>query len=98
MTAPVFIGDEISAAGFRLAGVRIRTPAYDEILQTLEWASKQASLILITTEYLDMLTSEDHERFLQQLLPPVVVVPDINDYYQAEDLATSLRAQLGVLE
>jgi vacuolar-type H+-ATPase subunit F/Vma7 len=98
MAAPVFIGDEISAAGFRLAGVRVRTPADDQILPTLEWASKQASLIMVTPEFLDKLSSEDKERFLQQLLPPVVAVPDINGNYQVEDLTTSLRAQLGVLE
>lgn len=98
MSAPVFIGDEVSAAGFRLAGVRVRTPSDDQILPTLEWASKQACLIMITPEFLDVLSPEDKERFLQQLLPPVVAVPDINGNYQVEDLTTSLRAQLGVLE
>jgi len=30
MTTPIYIGDEVSAAGFRLAGLRIRVPAEGE--------------------------------------------------------------------
>lgn len=98
MSAPVFIGDEISAAGFRLAGARIRTPDAEEIVKVLDWASEHACFIMITAEYLGLLTSEQQQRYLQQVQPPLVVVPDIRNQHTVKDLATHLRAQLGVLE
>jgi vacuolar-type H+-ATPase subunit F/Vma7 len=98
MTAPVFIGDEISAAGFRLAGVRIRTPEAEEIGKVLEWAGENACFIIITEQYLNLLLPEQRQRYLRQVEPPLVVVPDIRGQHAVRDLATHLRAQLGVLE
>lgn len=98
MTAPVFIGDEISASGFRLAGLRIRTPETEDIDKVMTWASEHASFIIITAQYLNFLTIEQQQRYLQQLQPPLVVVPDIRNQHTVRDLATHLRAQLGVLE
>jgi len=98
MSAPVFIGDEISAAGFRLAGLRIRTPKAGEIDKVMAWASEHASFIIITAQYLNLLTNEQQQHYLQQLQPPLVVVPDIRNQHTVKDLATHLRAQLGVLE
>lgn len=48
MTVPVFIGDEVTAAGFRLAGVRIRNPEPEDVGSVLDWAVKNTSLIIIT--------------------------------------------------
>ena len=98
MSAPVFIGDEISAAGFRLAGLRIRTPDPEELDKVLDWAETHACFIIITTQYLNMLTLEQQQHYLKQVQPPLVVVPDIRSQHTMKDLATHLRAQLGVLE
>lgn len=98
MTAPIFIGDEINAAGYRLAGVRVRTPDPDDILDVITWASSQSSLVMLTPEYAAMLSDSDHDSFLSQESPPVVIVPDIRATKHVEDLASRLRSQLGVLE
>ena len=98
MLAPVFIGDEVSAAGFRLAGVRIRTPLTEELPAVISWASQNTSLILITAEYLAKLDSQAQQQLVSQLEPPVAVIPDISGHTPVADLATQLRAQLGVLE
>lgn len=98
MTAPVFIGDEVSAAGFRLAGVRIRTPLAEELPKVLTWANKNTSLILITASYLSRLDETEQSKLVSQLDPPVAVVPDIRLETPIEDLATQLRSHLGVLE
>ena len=98
MAAPVFIGDELTAAGYRLAGIRIRTPEPEDVLQTLEWASTDSSLIMITPDYINVLSSDDYNRFLSQETPAVIVVPDIRGATSMEDFARTLRAQLGVLE
>ena len=98
MSAPVFIGDEVSAAGFRLAGVRIRNPEPQEIRRVLDWAVKNTSLIIITVEYLSLLSAQEQNQLLVQLQPPVVVIPDIRQVTAVKDLAYELRKQLGVLE
>jgi len=98
MVAPVFIGDEVTAAGFRLAGVRIRTPEEDELSRILAWAKTNTSLIFITAEYAAKLSHEQQTGLLSQQDPPVVVIPDIRSNTPVQDLATRLRSQLGVLE
>lgn len=98
MVAPVLIGDEVTAAGFRLAGVRVRTPQEDELPGVLEWANNNTSLIYITAEYAATLDQNQQHALFTQLDPPVVVIPDIRSNTPVQDLATELRAQLGVLE
>ena len=98
MVAPVFIGDEVTAAGFRLAGVRVRTPLEGDLQGVLDWACSNTSLIYITAEYAATLGRDQQHRLLTQLEPPVVVIPDIRSNTPMQDLATQLRAQLGVLE
>jgi len=100
MTAPVFIGDEISASGFRLAGVEIRTPPLEvgELLKVIESACHHAPLILISSEFAAMLLTKDYERFVSQESPAVLIVPDIRKTTTVEDLNTRLRTQLGILE
>ena len=98
MTAPVFIGDEISAAGFRLAGVRIRTPQPEDLLRVIEWACSNTSLILITSEFAAMLPANEYERFVSQESPAFLVVSDVRAKSTVEDLDTRLRTQLGIVE
>ena len=98
MVAPVFIGDEVTVAGFRLAGVRVRTPLEGELPGVLDWANSNTSLVYITAEYAATLDQDQQRKLFTQLDPPVVVIPDIRSNTPVEDLATELRAQLGVLE
>lgn len=98
MAAPIFIGDEVSAAGYRLAGIRIRTPEPKELLEVVNWACKQSPLVMITTEFAAMLPASERERFLSQLSPPLVEVPDIRNKTAGSELTRRMRAQLGVLE
>jgi len=98
MTAPGFIGEEISAAGFRLAGVRIRTPLPEDLSRVIEWACNNAPLILITSEFAAMLPASEYERFVSQESPAVLVVPDVRTKTTAENLNMRLRTQLGLTE
>jgi hypothetical protein len=45
-----------------------------------------------------MLSKADKQRLMSQEMPPVVVIPDVRAKTPIQDLATELRAQLGVLE
>lgn len=98
MPAPIFIGDEISATGYRLAGMRVRVPAAEEVAETLRWARTHAPLVLITAERAKDIPAADLARAQAAVAPPVLVVPDIRCRVPIPDLATLLRRQLGVLE
>lgn len=96
MPAPIFIGDEVSAAAYRLAGARTRVPQKDEIDVVLHWACAEADLVLITTEYAQQLPSKDLRQAQAGLHPLVLVVPDIGDRVPPPDLAKELCGQLGI--
>ena len=98
MSTPVFIGDEITAAGYRMAGLVTRTPDTDDILAELQRACEHAPLIIITDEYVAHLPSADRERCLSSIEPTVVVVPSIRSEASGKALVRRLRASMGVLE
>ena len=98
MTAPVYIGDEVSAAGFRLAGLRVRVPAEGEFRQALEWAMDQGPLVLISTALAEDIPAQELDVYLSRISPSVVVVPDLTGNIPMPDLSTRLRRQLGLQE
>jgi vacuolar-type H+-ATPase subunit F/Vma7 len=98
MSLPVFIGDEVSAAGFRLAGVPVRVPAADDLGDCIRQAGEQAPLILLAAAAARRLPAAELDRLLAGVTPAVVVVPDVLGATPMPDLATRLRTQLGVLE
>ena len=98
MTTPVYIGDEVSAAGFRLAGLRVRVPSEGEFQQALEWAMDQGPLVLISTAVANEIPTRELDRYLSRISPAVVVVPDVHGATPMLDLSTRLRKQLGVQE
>ena len=95
---PVFIGDEVSAAGFRLAGLRVHTPQADKVLQTLEQATREAPLVLIGARTAQHVPAGTLDRLLAGIDPQVVIVPDVHGEAPMPDLASRIRIQLGVLE
>jgi vacuolar-type H+-ATPase subunit F/Vma7 len=98
MPVPVYIGDEVSAAGYRLAGLDVRVPRTDELRATLRQACEEAPLVLISAELAQRLPAAELDVCLADITPPVVIVPDVHGGTGMPDLATRLRAQLGVLE
>ena len=98
VTLPVFIGDEVSACGYRLAGLQVRVPGRDELDAVLAAACEQAPLVLITAGVARWLPAAQLERLLAGVDPLLVVVPDVLGAAGADDVATRMRRQLGVLE
>lgn len=98
MSLPVFIGDEVNAAAFHLAGLRVRTPTADELLEVVQWARDHAPLVLISADSAQRLPAAVLDRLLAGVTPPVVVVPDVHNAMPMPDLSIRLRRQLGVLE
>jgi vacuolar-type H+-ATPase subunit F/Vma7 len=98
MNVPVYIGDEVSAAGYRLAGLQVRVPAADEVAAVIETVCSQASLVLLGSDFASRMPRQQLDELLSRVEPAVVVVPDIRARTPLPDLAHRLRTQLGVLE
>jgi len=93
-----FIGDEVSAAGFRLAGVDVHVPAAEGAEALFRRLMGEAQLVLITAEAAARLPVDLLTRALRAPRPLVLVIPDLRGRAQPPDLASLLRRQLGMTE
>jgi vacuolar-type H+-ATPase subunit F/Vma7 len=98
MTIPVYIGDAVSAAGYRLAGLRVHIPNMADIHTEIEQACDEAPLVLLGADIAAQLPVAELDRLLSRVAPAVVVVPDVRGKAPLPDLVNRLRRQLGVLE
>ena len=98
MAAPVYIGDEVTAAGFRLAGLETHVPQGEGLAETVRGVCTRASLVLLSAAVAARLPQALLDELLAGVRPPVVVVPDVRGQVAMQDLATRLRRQLGVSE
>lgn len=96
MSAPIFIGDEISASAYRLAGIETRTPAPSELRVALQQAFKESDLVLITAQYAQQLRPDKLAKMQGRMQPLLLVVPDVRGQVPVPDFAEALRRQLGV--
>ena len=96
MAVPVYLGDEVSAAGYRLAGALVRTPAAGEETAALAWARAQAPLVLVSAPVAAGIAAGALRAALAALAPLVLIVPDLRGDVPLPDLAARLRAQLGL--
>ncbi|MDP3702585.1 MAG: hypothetical protein Q8R72_16930 [Hylemonella sp.] len=93
---PIYLGDEVSAAGYRLAGARVRTPRAGEETAALTRACAEAPLVLLSASVAGRIAGSVLGAALAALAPLVLVVPDLQGQTPLPDLATRLRAQLGL--
>lgn len=96
MTISVYLGDEVSAAGYRLAGARVRTPAPGEAGTALAEACAQADLVLLSSQLAAAIGQRPLRAALLATSPLVLVVPDLEGDVPVPDLAARLHAQLGL--
>lgn len=94
---PVFIGDEATAAAYRLAGLDARVATAAEAAGALA-AARRASppLILLGAACAEGIEGAVLEAALQAFAPPLVVVPDVALAADAPDLAARVRGALGI--
>jgi vacuolar-type H+-ATPase subunit F/Vma7 len=94
----VFIGDEVSAAGFRLAGVTCYTPVAAEVTALLQRLRGEAGLILITAEYAAHVPERLLAEAQREQHPLLLVIADIRDRVVPADVTSALKRQLGLAE
>ena len=98
MLLPCYIGDEVSAAAWRIAGLRVHVPGDTEILETIIRSCEQSSLVLVDAATARQIPRAALDDLLARISPPVVIVPDVRSHLPLPELSTQLRRQLGVLE
>jgi vacuolar-type H+-ATPase subunit F/Vma7 len=96
MPAAVYLGDAVSAAGYRLAGALVRTPPAGEEAAALAWAGAHAPLVLLSSSVASHIGEAVLRAALSALAPLVLIVPDLHGEVPLPDLAARLRSQLGL--
>ena len=92
----IFIGDEVSAAGFRLAGVTCHCPERDELPDLLTKERDGCDLIMITAQYADWLGTDAVEEMALWSRPLVAILPDIRNHLEPPNLEHAVRRELGI--
>lgn len=98
MGPPVFIGDEVTAAGWRLAGLDTCVPdTPSEAARALARArAGGASLVLLSAEYAAHVPEDRLHRAIASASPPVAIVPDAPGRAAVPDLAARVRSRIGL--
>lgn len=98
MSVTEFIGDEVSAAGYRLCGIDVHIADRHNALSLIKQACESASLVLIGSSTAQYLQARELDGLMENITPPVLVVPDVAGTQAVPDIATLIRKQLGMLE
>jgi len=92
-----YIGDEATAAGYRLAGAEVRVPAAAEVADVFRRAREsEADLILLSAQFATALPAADLEAALLGNRPLVAIVPDTHGRHPTPDVAREVRLALGI--
>jgi vacuolar-type H+-ATPase subunit F/Vma7 len=96
--AAIFIGDELTAAGFRLTGMATVVPEPEAAGEALEQARQQAALVIMTADLARNVPAAQLEAALIATAPTLAIVPDVCFRTPVPDLARRLRRALGIEE
>jgi len=96
MAQPVLISDRLTAAGFRLAGVRALVPDPDEVATVFREVLMDRQPVMITAELTRHLPDGLLDEAILRADPPVAIIPDIERKREPADMGESVRRALGV--
>ena len=96
MPLAIYLGDEVSAAGYCLAGVVARIAEAGSESVAFERARADASIVLVSTAVAAKIAAARLAASLRALSPLVVLVPDLQAATPLPDIASRLRAELGL--
>jgi vacuolar-type H+-ATPase subunit F/Vma7 len=94
--APVFIGDEVSAAAYRLAGMDARVTERGKVAGVFGSAMDEAGLVIITADLASALPGDTLADAVRRADPLIVVVPDGGNRHAPEDLDARVERVLGI--
>ncbi len=96
MDAIVFIGDELTAAGFRLAGIETIVPPAEDVAPAFAEAAGRAGLVIITAALAHQIPRGELDAAMAAEAPAVAIIPDVLFAAPPPDLARRLRQILGI--
>jgi vacuolar-type H+-ATPase subunit F/Vma7 len=94
--AAIFIGDELSATGFRLTGIETIVPEPGAVADALSDARKRAALVVMTAGLARHVPPADLDAALHAEVPTLAIVPDVRFDEAPADLSKRLRRALGI--
>lgn len=92
----LFLGDEATAAGFRLAGLSVRVVAAGDEAEAFALARAEAGLLMIDAACAARLPAATLLAALEAGQPPLLVLPGGAGQLPAGDPADAVRRLLGV--
>jgi len=92
----VFIGDEVSAAGFRLAGAEVLVPEPDDVEDSFLALRSETDLVLLTADAAGRIGKAHLKGALRAGRPLIAIVPDCRNRVAPPDLEHDLRRILGL--
>lgn len=93
----VFVGDELTASAYRLAGIRVAIAAPNDTARMLdEEASGDTSLVLLGAPNANAMALEELHRRIRLASPPIMVVGDAAGRAPIPEFAIWLKQRLGV--
>jgi vacuolar-type H+-ATPase subunit F/Vma7 len=98
MSSCALLADEVTAAGFRLAGVDVHVPAEDGLAQCFTRLCEEARLLLVTAELAERLPAGLLRRQQRASGTLILVIGDVRGRREPEELGAGLRRQLGMAE
>ena len=96
MGAVIFIGDELSAAGFRLTGIETLVPKPEAVGVAFEEARSRGSLVIMTADMARHIPAPQIEAAMLAEAPAIAIIPDVLLSAPVPDLTRKLRSVLGI--
>lgn len=98
MSVAEFIGDEVSAAAYRLCGVETHIADSSNAQLLIKRACERSTLVLVGSSTTRYLSSVELDSLMANIQPPVLVVPDVRGLLDVPDIASRISKQLGMME
>jgi vacuolar-type H+-ATPase subunit F/Vma7 len=96
MGRAIFIGDELSAAGFRLTGIETLVPEPDAVESAFADARTRGSVVIITADLARHIPPPQLEAAMLTETPTLAIIPDVLFRAAVPDLTRRLRSVLGI--
>ncbi|MGA3310929.1 MAG: V-type ATP synthase subunit F [Xanthobacteraceae bacterium] len=96
MGRAIFIGDELSASGFRLTGIETLVPEPDAVESAFADARTRGSVVIITAELARHIPPPQLEAAMLAEAPTLAIIPDVLFRAAVPDLTRRLRSVLGI--
>lgn len=96
MALPILISDRLTAAGFRLAGVRPLVTAPEDAAALFRETLALGGPVMITAALAAHVPAAQLHKAISAADPPVAVIPDVARTVEPADMSEQVRRALGV--